>query len=135
MLFLWNEVSLHKILGLSLLACLGIKNLIGDGATTYLWRDNWHPLGPLIQTRLLNDRAERLLALISSSFGTMLLTIQPLNLNLYQEGGTLLGGLFNSSGRFSIRILLEARGIIVPWHKPVTRGYFLIVLREEQEVS
>lgn len=38
---------LHKIFKLKLLAQSIIRSVIGNGESTFLWLDNWHPLGPL----------------------------------------------------------------------------------------
>ena len=39
----------RKLLRLRSSAQKGIKHVIGNGASTYLWLDDWHPLGPLIR--------------------------------------------------------------------------------------
>lgn len=39
--------TLRKIFKLRPLAQSIIKSVIGNGESTFLWPDNWHPLGPL----------------------------------------------------------------------------------------
>ena len=37
-----------------------VKHNVGDGKNTYLWNDNWHPLGPLLErfgSKVLYDAA------------------------------------------------------------------------------
>ncbi|KAI8560075.1 hypothetical protein RHMOL_Rhmol04G0227000 [Rhododendron molle] len=39
--------TMRKILGLRKLCQPLIRCLVGNGANTFLWLDNWHNLGPL----------------------------------------------------------------------------------------
>lgn len=47
-----SEVSwvMRKLLNLRGLCQGWIKSIIGNGEDTFLWTDNWHPLGALYQT-------------------------------------------------------------------------------------
>ena len=53
---LWSAMALNahswnwkKMLKLRSIARHCIKMVIGDGQSTFLWQDCWHPLGPLLQ--------------------------------------------------------------------------------------
>ncbi|KAG5545465.1 hypothetical protein RHGRI_017828 [Rhododendron griersonianum] len=47
--------TIRKLLKLRDLRHLFVKHIIGNGQSTFLWLDNWHPRGPLY--KLLDDKA------------------------------------------------------------------------------
>ena len=45
--------TIRKLFKLREVGQLVIRHILGDGSGTFLWLDNWHPLGPFIKGPLV----------------------------------------------------------------------------------